>query len=511
MKEKAPALPVKNLGRILAVMRNALGFKQHQLARAARVHPSSLSDYEKGLSVPELPTLQRLLEAMGVSFFALELTGRFLEGLEAARRPATNVMVPHRPSNAVPPEVGTLVALYQEGSERLLAELVSGLSQILTNLSDASESATPQAAVGSEEDQAEELWTLLKRKPSARQRKLLQEDSRFWHSRFCERLCQESEKQAARHPECALSLAEHAVFLADQISAEQGGDPALRAYAAAHLANAIRAKGTLPAAEEVLAEADRLWSEAVRQGGGTPRYEARILDLESSLKRDQRLLEAACALINRALLLVPTEADRGRLLIKKSKIVEETGDLPTAIALLQEAEPFVDPKVDPRNMLCLRHNLADYLSKLGRFEEAEALLPSVLTLSRKLNNALDLVRLRWVEGRIEAGLGRTAKGIELLRQVRAEFMTRRIDYDTALVTLELAVHLAGEGRVEEVKALARNLVPIFKAQQVHREALGALTLFRKAAETERVTVELARGLLDYLNKARNDPSLRFEA
>lgn len=511
MKKKAPAVPVKNLGRILAVLRNALGFKQHQLARAARVHPSSLSDYEKGLSVPELPTLQRLLEAMGVSFFALELAGKFLEELEAPRRPATKVTALHRLSNTVPAEVDSVVALYQEGSERLLAALVSGLSQVLRNPGSASELANPQAAVGSEQDRAEELWALLKRQPIARQRKLLQEDSRFWHRGLCERLCRESSKQAARHPNRAFLLAEQARVLALQIEREVGCYGPLCAYVAAHKANALRAQGALSPAEEVFQQVEQDWAAAAGWGQGSFAYVARILDLKASLRTAQRRLPEALELIEQALELRSGEADRGRLLIKKSKIVEETGDLPTAIALLQEAEPFVDPKIDPRNMLCLRHNLADYLSKLGRFEEAEALLPSVLTLSRKLNNALDLVRLRWVEGRIEAGLGRTAKGIELLRQVRAEFMTRRIDYDTALVTLELAVHLAGEGRVEEVKALARNLVPIFKAQQVHREALGALTLFRKAAETERVTVELARSLLDYLSKARNDPSLRFEA
>jgi transcriptional regulator with XRE-family HTH domain len=509
MDEKMPALPVKNLGRILAVMRIALGFKQHQLARAARVHPSSLSDYEKGIRVPELPTLLRLLEALGVSFSALELTGRYIEDLEADGRPATKTMAPQRPTNAVPAEVGSLVAMYQEGSEGLLAELVAGLTQVLTNPGSAPESFTPQV-VGPQGDRAEELWALLKRKPIARQRKLLQEDSRFWDSSLCERLCQESEKQAARHPECALALAEHAVFLADQISTEQEGGPALRAYAAAHLANAIRAKGTLPAAEETFDQVSLLWSDAVRVGQAPARYEARILDLKSSLYRARRRLAEATNLIDQALALESAASERGRLLIKKSKIVEETGDLATAIALLQEAESFVDPKADPRNMLCLRHNLADYLSKLGRFEEAAALIPSVYTLSRKLNNALDLVRLRWVEGRIEAALGRTAKGIDLLRQVRAEFAIRKIDYDTALVTLELAVHLAGEGLVDEVKSLARNLVPIFKAQQVHREALAALTLFRNAAEKESVTVELARGLLGYLNRARNDPSLRFE-
>ncbi len=86
-----------------------------------------------------------------------------------------------------------------------------------------------------------------------------------------------------------------------------------------------------------------------------------------------------------------------------------------------------------------------------------------------------------------------------------------MDYDTALVSLELATIFAREGRTDAVKALARHMAPIFQAQGVHREALAALALFRQAAESEEVTADLARRLLDYLHRARQDPKLRFEA
>jgi hypothetical protein len=51
---------------------------------------------------------------------------------------------------------------------------------------------------------------------------------------------------------------------------------------------------------------------------------------------------------------------------------------------------------------------------------------------------------------------------------------------------------------------------IFQAQQVHREALAAVILFREAAEKEAVTVDLIRRIQDYLGKARHDPKLRFD-
>ena len=511
MKKEAPVLPVSSLAHNLSVLRTACDFTQQELARAARVHPSSLSEYEGGLKVPKLPTLLRLIEAMGVTLSALDLTRSYLESLEAARRSATAAQATRSPrGNGSPVEVEALVAEFRRDSERLLATFCSRMAQAVEDPGGTVESPLQVGSPSSGVDQAEELWAMLKRLPSDRQRKLLQEDSRFWDRGLCERLCRESSKQTARHPNRALLLAEHAHFLAGRIAEEQGHAAALRAYAAAHLANAIRAQGSLPAADEAFDQASRIWSEAVREGAAPAGYEARILDLKSSLYRAHRRLAEATELIDQALALEPVVSERGRLLIKKSKILEETGDLTAAIALLREAEPLVDPKNDPRLVLCLRHNLMWLLATEGKAEEAQALFPGVQTLARKLNNGLDLVRLRWAEARIQTAFGRTAKAIELLNKVRAEFTTRGIAYDTALVTLELAALLAGEGRAADVKTLARHLVPIFKAQAVHREALAALALFRQAAERESVTVELARGLLDYLNRARNDPGLRFE-
>jgi hypothetical protein len=121
------------------------------------------------------------------------------------------------------------------------------------------------------------------------------------------------------------------------------------------------------------------------------------------------------------------------------------------------------------------------------------------------------LRLRWLEGRIDIGLGRTEKALAALSQVRTEFATRGIAYDAALVTLEGAVLYLQQGRIREVKTLVRQMTPIFQAQGVHREALAALKLFCEAAETESATVDLARRVLNYLFRAERDPSLQFKS
>jgi hypothetical protein len=94
--------------------------------------------------------------------------------------------------------------------------------------------------------------------------------------------------------------------------------------------------------------------------------------------------------------------------------------------------------------------------------------------------------------------------------VREDLAEQRIAYDTALASLEIAALLLEEGRSGEVRFLARQLLWIFQAQGVHREALAALRLFCEAAEKEVATLEMVRRMLDYLRRAQNDPSLRFE-
>ena len=178
--------------------------------------------------------------------------------------------------------------------------------------------------------------------------------------------------------------------------------------------------------------------------------------------------------------------------------------------MLSEAGRLVDPGRDPRLLLCVEHNLLDNLSRVGRYEEAEELLPRVRSLADQLGRRLDQIRLLWVDGRIAAGLGRRDDARAALEEVRREFVARGMGYDAALVTLELAVLLAEEGGAAEVRELAREMVPIFQSQDVHREALAALAVFQRAATAEALTADLARDIAAYLEKARHDPGLRFE-
>jgi hypothetical protein len=186
------------------------------------------------------------------------------------------------------------------------------------------------------------------------------------------------------------------------------------------------------------------------------------------------------------------------------------GDLDGALTLLGEASPLIDSEREPRLMLCAQHNLVDFLSKAGRPAEARALLPKVRAISRELGNDLDLVRLTWTEARIAGDLGEAGEAERLFLAARDAFMAKGIGYDVALVSLELAALYAREERFAEVREVARVLMPVFEAQDVHREALAALRAFTHAALHDRVSAELLGRLSAFLVMARGNPDLRFE-
>jgi hypothetical protein len=192
----------------------------------------------------------------------------------------------------------------------------------------------------------------------------------------------------------------------------------------------------------------------------------------------------------------------GKVLLKQAKILEEVDDLPGSINLLKGAVDEIDQLKYPRLFFYARYNLMGCLVLAGLFGDAEQLLPDVKDLLRNTAQPLDLVRLRWVEGNIDLGLGRLGPAEAAFREVQREFLERQMGYDAALVSLDLARLFAQEGCTEDLKRLAAELMPIFQSRDVNREAIVTLLMFQRACEEERLTVDLARQFSAYLRRER---------
>ncbi len=228
-----------------------------------------------------------------------------------------------------------------------------------------------------------------------------------------------------------------------------------------------------------------------------------MLDLEASLRRAERRFAEALELLDRAFRAASHHPMAlGRILLNKEHVCAQMGDPEGALATLKEAAPFLDTSGNPRLLFALRFNTADNLCQLDRHAEAADLLPVVRELAEQLGNELDLVRVVWLTARVATGQGRREEAIDGLEQVRRDFTARGLPYDAALSSLDLAVLYLKEGRTGEVKALAREMAPIFQAQGIAREALASLSLFRDAAQQETATVELACRVIAEIEKTR---------
>jgi hypothetical protein len=84
-----------------------------------------------------------------------------------------------------------------------------------------------------------------------------------------------------------------------------------------------------------------------------------MLDLEASLRREQRLFAEAHALLDRALDARPEGTAAARVLLIKAKTYEEEKGYVRAVATLREAAPLVEAAGDPRLTLVLRSNLLE--------------------------------------------------------------------------------------------------------------------------------------------------------
>jgi transcriptional regulator with XRE-family HTH domain/tetratricopeptide (TPR) repeat protein len=511
IRESAP------LGRVLAVLRAALDLTQSDLARLSGVKRSSISEYESGRSAPDAMTLERLLVAMGFRWTALDFGGWFVDRL------AIDCRLPE--GEAVHGGAGPLLVTASTLATRLSADVaaasqtVGRMSQLVLRLQEERTIADLSPENGSpgtlakdhkaERQAAQVLWARTKSLSRQGQLEALRGAPPEAQWAVCELLCSESQRLCGEDPVKAASLCELALAAANLATGGENVRAKLRGIAWAHFGNALRAQDDFEGAERAFVCADEMWKAGEGVADGLLE-EGLIFALKASLRRDQRRFEEAKDLLEGASLLAIGLTFRIQVMVSKAKLLEEMGDLEEAVALLEQVKEAASPKEEARILFPIWQNLAHTLSKLERFEAAAALLPQARAYLLKAGGELNRVRLLWTEGRVTAGLGDVKAGIALLARVRGEYASRDMAYDVALVSLETAVLYASLGRTEQVKTLARHMTPIFQAHAIHREALAALTLFRQAAERERVTERFARDVLSYLGKARYNPELRFE-
>ncbi|HWN45524.1 MAG TPA: hypothetical protein VNW71_25090 [Thermoanaerobaculia bacterium] len=333
---------------------------------------------------------------------------------------------------------------------------------------------------------------------------------------ICEALLDRSFAQRFSDPGAMLRLAELAAQSAEELDTEVYGAKSaadLQARAWAEVANAHRVIGDLP-------QADRMMTRAVdcrSRGTGDARLLARLSDLAASLACAQRRFDQAFRLLDIAYSIYIKLNDRhaaGRVLIARGLYAGYTGDPLEGIRFLVHGLNTIDRIREPKLAFQALHNIILLRVELGEYEEARRSLGQMRPLYARYSDELMDIKLRWIEGRIAAGLGELEAAERAFNESRDSFDQIGLGYRAALVSLDLVSVWLQQGRTGEIRQIVAELLVTFRAVGVEREALAGILLLRDAVECEQATVELLHliahslGKLDGRSAPPLDPEIR---
>lgn len=347
--------------------------------------------------------------------------------------------------------------------------------------------------------------------PPERREMLMRNHPRFQTWGLLEKVIERVREETFETPREAMDLARLALALADCLDTDYYGLERiedLRGRTCGYLGNARRVASDHPGAGEAFDKALR----HLRKGTGDPLERALLLDLKSSLLRDQRRFNDATHLLMRALRVYRDVGEThraGRILVKLSTLHEHAGTPERAIPLLHEALSLIDTGREPRLLLNAQHNLITTLAEAGRFMEAHGLFMQARPVYARFPDAWTQNRRRWVEGKITYGLGQAREAEAHLTAARQGFLAEDAAFDTALVSLDLASLYAAQGRTAELRETAEEVLAIFAANQIHREALAALSYLCQAAAAEQASLEVVARVATFLKRLRHNPGLPF--
>jgi tetratricopeptide (TPR) repeat protein len=270
-------------------------------------------------------------------------------------------------------------------------------------------------------------------------------------------------------------LAFQAVKAAESLRAEEYSSPTrcdLQALAWAELANSFKVNEEYPQAEAAFRRARDL----LRRGSSDLALLAHLSELEASLRVHQRRLPLALELLSGSHWLYLKLGDlhrAGRVLMSKALPFYFEGNFQQSGLLYQQGLSLLDPERDPEMVLWGQQCLVTSYVRSGEYRKAGELLLKSNLRESFADNPIILLRIRWTEGILLAGLGKSSSAANALREVRTQFLERELPYNAAMVGLDLLPLGLQQGKFRETRETAKQAYATFRDLKIHQEAARA--------------------------------------
>ena len=282
----------------------------------------------------------------------------------------------------------------------------------------------------------------------------------------------------------------------------------LQARAWGQYGNALRVSGKPREAEEAFASAQRYR----REGTGDPLLRAWLAEKITPLAIFQGRFGDAIEKCEEAGEIY-RELGESHLLastmVQKANATLQSGEAESAVRILNQTIPLIDHEEDPHLLLAACHNLIRCYIDLGRPDQALQLYSETRELYQEFDDPLILLRATWQEGQLLRDLGHLRAAETTLLRARKGYTERKLAYEAALVSLDLATVYVKLGLVDKLKRTVLETVPIFHALRVGLETLAALLQLQQVADQEQQALDLIRALsarIEPLRRQRIDES-----
>ncbi|MFP5286754.1 MAG: hypothetical protein ACLGI9_13525, partial [Thermoanaerobaculia bacterium] len=233
--------------------------------------------------------------------------------------------------------------------------------------------------------------------------------------------------------------------------------------------------------------------------------------LLASLHGARRNFPLAFAALDVAYTLYNELGDRhsaGHTLLKKAIYTHYNGQSEDAIAINQKALALIDLSREPDLLIIALHNELSFLVACDECLEARRTLfkyrPYLPNLGR-----IHSLKLRWLEGQIDHGLGNLESAVTAFIEVQKGFEEEDLGYAAALTSLDLGLVRMRQGRTQEARRIATQAAEVFKSLKVTVHALAAVALLRDAFRAGMATLTLYESVVKFVRKSDIDPDARF--
>lgn len=372
--------------------------------------------------------------------------------------------------------------------------------------------ASAHAEIETERDNAEALCRELLQVSPHQQRLKVRNDPRLHTLAVCDAVIAAAESSAFDDAAEARNRAELAREITDRLDPARygaGNVADAKASAWASYANALRNASDYSSAVRAL-ETARMYLD---EGTGDPARKSKFLAHLGSLLTAKGHMNEALSAYRQLEAIYARLGDRhmiGRVQLKKAVVHHKSREPEKVIPLLEKAIGLLDPARDPRRQTIALHNLILALIEAGRPEEAVEHVGRLRHMHAEQGGRLNLVRFRWLEGRLAYALGDLEEARRCYGDVRDSFIDLEIGIDVALASLDLSQVLFDLGDLHGVQERLTEAIPILKALEVHAEATAAVAFLEESIRAEAAGAELIRQTADFVRRVQRDPSIRFQ-